>query len=79
MRLEPVQSSNIVAVGHDAETSKLFVQFKSGGTYQYDNVPPEAHAAFVGAESVGKHFHAEIKGKYEGSKYDGPVEMGDAS
>jgi hypothetical protein len=74
MKLEPVQSSNIAAIGHDPEKNQLVVQFKSGATHAYEGVSAEDHAALIGAESVGKHFHANIRNRFESSKYDGEVE-----
>ena len=32
-----------------------------GAVYHYPNFTPEAHAAFVGAESIGKHFGQHIQ------------------
>lgn len=69
--MTPVKSSNIAAIGHDAETGKLHVQFKSGGTWVYDDVPAETHAAMTNADSVGSYFHKNIKGKFEGKRRDG--------
>lgn len=74
MKLSPVKSTNIAAVGHDPATSQLVVQFKSGAAHVYEGVTAEDHAALVGAESVGKHFIANIKNKFASSKYEGEVE-----
>ena len=63
-----VKSSNIKAVGYDAETETLEVEFKSGGVYQYNGVPAKAHKAFMGAESKGKYFHRKIKNDYSFKK-----------
>jgi hypothetical protein len=64
--LTPVQSSQIKAVGYDAGRSKLRVQFHgSGATYDYDKVPAETAAAFQKAESIGKYFGANVKGKFD--------------
>jgi hypothetical protein len=64
--LHPVESSQINAIGHDAETNTLAIQFKSwkgdvGATYHYANFTAEDFAAFKGAESLGKHFGKSIK------------------
>lgn len=58
--MTPVTSSNLSALGHDG--SHTYVQFKSGGLWRYPTSAAE-HAALVGAESVGRHFHAFIKGR----------------
>jgi hypothetical protein len=63
--LDSVESSQLNAIGYDAETQTLAIQFKSktgvGSTYQYSNFTPEDFAAFKGAESIGSHFYKHIK------------------
>jgi hypothetical protein len=72
MQLTPVQSSNIKAVGYDPASRALQVQFNSGATHQYEDVPPEKHAAMTAPDSsVGKYFHANIKSAHTSSKVDG--------
>lgn len=67
--MQPVDSSNIHSVGYDPETRHLHVKFKSGGAvYRYEGVAPEAHAQFVAADSKGKHFKANILGKFKHAK-----------
>lgn len=61
MERKPVVSSNIVSVGYDPETQDMEVEFKGGSTYTYHGVAQRAYDDFVGAESVGKHFHANIR------------------
>lgn len=69
--LTPVTSSQVKAIGYDAATKTLAVQFAHGAghLYHYPNVTAEQHAAFIGAESIGKHFGQHIKAlpfeKYE--------------
>ena len=70
MKLEPVESSNIKGVGYDPSTRALRVQFSSGQVHQYEDVPPETHAAFMASESKGKHFHANIKSAFKSSKVE---------
>lgn len=61
--LQPVDSSQVKAVGYDAETKTLAVQFKHGvgAIYHYPNVEPETHAAFMAAKSIGKFFGEHLK------------------
>lgn len=63
MDLTPVTSSSIEAIGHDPEKFELHVKFRSGATHVYSAVSVENHAAFLGAESIGSHFHKHIRGK----------------
>ena len=62
----PVESSNIVSVGHEGTT--LEVEFKGGAIYQYANVPLAIYRDLLLAESVGKFFHRFIKAEYEYEK-----------
>ena len=68
MERKPVTSNNISAIGYDPETNRLEVEFSSSSVYSYQNVPPEKHAAFMNAGSIGKHFHTHIKGNHEFEK-----------
>lgn len=62
--MTPVKSSNIEAVGYNAETKTLTVQFKGGGTFKYGDVPENVHAAMMVADSVGKYFHKHIRSNF---------------
>lgn len=66
--LTPVESSNIESVGHDG--SRMIVRFKNGGTFHYSGVTAEQHAEMLAAESLGKYFHARIRGKFPGVKVE---------
>lgn len=66
MKMMPVQSSNLAAIGYDSERRVLRVQFKSGQSHDYQDVPPEEHSALMAADSHGKHYHARIKKVYDG-------------
>jgi hypothetical protein len=57
-----VESNQVAAIGYDPESRTLAVTFTRGGAlYQYPDVEPEVHAAFIGAESIGRYFGAHIK------------------
>jgi len=66
--VNPVESSNILGVGYDAESKTMAVQFKSGGTYYYPEVPQGDYDALLAAKSIGKHYHSHIRGKFLGKK-----------
>lgn len=64
-----VVPSQIEAIGYDADTKTLAVQFPGrgatpGAVYHYSDVPQETFNAFKSAESIGKYFGAHIKGKF---------------
>lgn len=64
MERAPVSSSTIAAIGYDAESKTLAVEFHSGKVYHYQGVEPEKHQALLGAESIGRHFGQFIKPNY---------------
>lgn len=68
MKLEPVKSSGVEAVGYDAANKALHVKFKSGGTYAYQNVAPHHAPAIMKAQSVGKYLHQHIYDHHAGTK-----------
>ncbi len=49
---------------------ELVVKFKGGQTYKYLDVELEAFLEFADAESGGKHFHTNIRSKYETEKIE---------
>lgn len=63
INMEPVESSNIKAIGYDPDSQTLHVEFKSGGKYEYSDVSAEEHQKFIGAPSVGSHFAKHIRAK----------------
>ena len=63
IELHPVESSQVKAIGYDAESRTLAVAFKhgNGAIYHYPNVDAETHEAFVKAESIGAFFGNNLK------------------
>ncbi len=74
IELQEVESGNIARVGYDRESSTLVVEFKhgfdKGPKYYYVGVTEEEHKDLVSAKSVGKHFAAFIRLKYDGVKVE---------
>ena len=62
------KSSQISAMEHDSETEVLQITFKRGGVYEYYGVPWDVWEDLISRESVGKGFHALIRGQYEYKK-----------
>lgn len=67
----PVVSSNLRAVGYDAATRLLDIEFTNGDVYRYRNVPQRVHSLLMGAASVGKAFKTHIVGQYDFEKVKG--------
>jgi lysyl-tRNA synthetase, class II len=58
------QSSNIAAYEYDPEVEDLTVEFRSGATYIYRNVPPSKYRGMQSASSVGEYFARQIRGRH---------------
>ena len=64
-----VDSSNIEAIGYDADSEELHVRFlKSGDTYVYYAVEDWVLQEFLRADSKGTYLNACVKGRYEYGK-----------
>jgi hypothetical protein len=68
--MKECNSSQVRRHGHCAATNTLSVEFASGGTYHYHGVNPQQYEELCKAESVGKHLHANVKGKFEFTKHE---------
>lgn len=64
-------SSTIREIGYNADSATLIVRFVAG-LYTYDDVPPDVHEKFMAAESKGRFFHQQIRGKYQTTKIPEP-------
>ena len=69
---EPVTSSNLASVGYDLERQIIACTFKSGDVWHYAGVSPEIAQALFEAESKGKFYSVNIKGKFAAEKMTGP-------
>ena len=66
MEMKKVDSSNIEAIGYDSENKILEIVFKPKmASYIYEKIEPEIYDAFLKADSKGKFFAANIRGKFE--------------
>lgn len=59
-----VLSTEIEWIGYESKRSMLQVEFIAGGIYQYDNVPEGIYHEFLTADSHGRYFETQIKGRY---------------
>lgn len=60
--MQPISSTNLIAIGYDDSRSVLTVQFKSGGTYEYSGVPRRLFDALFAAQPHPWTAHgAEVK------------------
>lgn len=59
-----VDSTNLEWVSYDEDEEKLYVQFRSGGLYEYDNVPQKVFDGLLKAGSKGRYHAVKIKWQY---------------
>lgn len=64
MRKRRVESTNLAAVGYDARTRTLEVEFVNGRVYQYHGVPDSVREQLLRAPSKGQFFNAHIRNSY---------------
>lgn len=62
--IETLQSSNIARFAYDAPTQVLTVEFKTGGTYNYFDIPEVIFEQMNAASSKGQFLAQQIKGNY---------------
>ncbi len=68
MERQYVVSTLATSVGYDSTTSTLEIEFKStGAIWQYYDVPENIYHEMMSG-SIGKYFHANIKGQYAESQ-----------
>lgn len=60
----PLSSSNLSAYNYDPDTQLLTIQFASGRSYDYKNVPQDVADGLGQADSPGKYFNNNIKNVY---------------
>lgn len=60
----PVESSFIASVGYDTSSNLLRINFSTGGTYDYFDVPAYIYRNFTKADSLGSYFNEHIKNVY---------------
>ncbi|MBW4511440.1 MAG: KTSC domain-containing protein [Scytonematopsis contorta HA4267-MV1] len=65
----PVSSSMVNTLGYDEDNQILQVEFHNGAIYQYSEVDEDTWEDFCQAESVGRFYNEEIKGKYNSQRF----------
>ncbi len=68
MEMHQVNSSNVAAVGYEEDSQTLQVEFNSGGSYQYFDVPQPIFDGLLNAASVGGYLNDNVKGSYRYSR-----------
>ena len=65
MITQSVNSSMVEELGYNSSKQELTVKFKNGTAYTYAGVESTVFEVVANAESVGKAFNSEVRGKYE--------------
>lgn len=63
--MRDIFSSTVNRAGHDPKTNELHVEWKTGKTSVYSNVPPKKADEVLNAWSVGKSLYKKIKGAHD--------------
>ena len=59
-----LSSSNLASATFDPDTDTLTIEFNSGDSYDYFNVPQNVYRSLTLAGSAGDYFNRNIKGRY---------------
>lgn len=62
--IETPESSNIARFGYDSSSRILKVEFKTGGVYDYFDVPESFFDGMRNAPSKGQYLAQQIKGTF---------------
>lgn len=62
--IDTPESSTIVRIGYDDEAQTMTVEFKSGATYNYFDVPSQLFEGIRNAPSKGQFLAQQVKGSY---------------
>jgi KTSC domain len=66
VRMQPVESSSVRAIGYDEEAEELWVEFYSSpDPYVYLEVPPQIYSELKEAGSKGEYVNLVIKPCYD--------------
>jgi hypothetical protein len=71
MKRKRVVSSNVASVGYKVKSGTMEIRFKRHAPgavsriYQYESVPRQVYEGMMKAESKGKYFHAQVRGRFD--------------
>ncbi len=65
MKMIPVQSSAINAVGYDPLTGRMDIEFAEGNVYPFCGVPQSVFDGLLSASSVGGYYNQYIRDRYQ--------------
>lgn len=68
MERKRISSGNIRAVGYDARSRMLEIEFSSGSIVQYSGVSDEVHRRFLNSPSPGSYFRDHIEENFSSKR-----------
>jgi hypothetical protein len=68
MKLTPVKSSNLAAIGYEPKLKSLTVQFHNGAAWEYFGVPASVWEGLRSAKSHGQYFHQNIRSDFKSNQ-----------
>ncbi|MER3491375.1 MAG: KTSC domain-containing protein [Mastigocladus sp. ERB_26_2] len=66
----PINSSMANAIGYDSNTNILQIEFHNGTVYQYSDIDQDTWQDLHQADSIGKFFNENVRGKYQYERVD---------
>ena len=70
IELESVVSSNIAAIGFDAQSGTLRVKFNNGGIYDAEGAKQSDFDTFKTSKSKGVHFNKVLKQAFAWKRFE---------
>jgi hypothetical protein len=64
VKMEAVSSSNVSAIGYDADTQRLYVSFNIGSGGYYEGPDESVYQSFLASESKGRFVAHRLKGQF---------------
>lgn len=64
MKTAQVFSSSVNSIGFDSDIGDLKINFKSGRSYLYADVPESVYDNLMDSDSIGRFVNDKIKPKY---------------
>jgi hypothetical protein len=64
MKWTPVESSTFQAAAYAGRRALLYLLFRSGEVYRYFGVPRWQYQDFLAADSKGRYFGRNIRGRF---------------
>jgi hypothetical protein len=64
MKWTPVESSTFLAAAYAERRALLYLLFRSGEVYRYFEVPRWQYQEFLAADSKGRYFGRNIRGRF---------------